>query len=276
MSEHDALRPGSPAFGAETIRSRRSVLAGALGLGVVTATGAFFGRSEAVANAASVSVDLHLPEVRVIHSGVPGQSVIALGIDDGPDPELTPMMLDVLASRGVHATFFQLGSAAERYPDLVAAVRDAGHEIGNHAWSHAHLMRISAPDAAEEVSRAQTLLSEIIGEAPKLFRPPYGEVSTPVIRAAASHNMNIALWSESLARLRVPATKRKLSDGSILLAHDGIVRRPLQAIDTRAQHIHEQRVSEIKGLGEFLDRAFNMGLRPTTISHLMEIATYPT
>ena len=91
--------------------------------------------------------------------GGPGE--LALTFDDGPNPACTPRLLDVLAAHNVRATFFMIGSFAEREPALVRRVHDAGHLIGDHSWSHPNLALTAAAKVAEELTRT-------------IFLPPRG------------------------------------------------------------------------------------------------------
>ncbi|MBM3813492.1 MAG: polysaccharide deacetylase family protein [Acidimicrobiia bacterium] len=98
---------------------------------------------------------------------------IALTFDDGPS-ESTAEILRVLESYGAKATFFQCGAHAERLPEEARAVSAAGHEIGNHTYTHARLWLRSAAYVRAEVERGQVALERVHGRAPRLFRAPYG------------------------------------------------------------------------------------------------------
>lgn len=101
----------------------------------------------------------------------------ALTFDDGPDRKYTPMVLDILSQYGVTATFFVVGTQAERYPEVLARIRDEGHEIGSHGYAHADMGKMTAADIAEDLRLADEALREAAGIVPALFRPPYGSVS---------------------------------------------------------------------------------------------------
>ncbi len=117
---------------------------------------------------------------RAVYCGPTERRSVALTFDDGPCPQ-TALVLDVLAREKVEATFFQLGMQAERYPDLAREVQRAGHEVGNHGFSHASLRPQLHPWSLpsfgrmwEELHRTQVVLQGISGTLPRLFRPPYG------------------------------------------------------------------------------------------------------
>lgn len=93
-----------------------------------------------------------------------GAKVAAFTFDDGPHATITPELLDALAQRGVHATFFVNGKNAERYPDIVLRAAAEGHQIANHTYSHSQLTKLSDEDVLYEVSRTQDYLSELLGK----------------------------------------------------------------------------------------------------------------
>jgi peptidoglycan-N-acetylglucosamine deacetylase len=104
---------------------------------------------------------------------------VALTFDDGPDPEFTPAVLDVLAQYGVKATFFMIGSRVERDPELVRRLVAEGHEIGNHSFSHPDFGRIADRNANLEIRATNLLLASVTGRSTLLFRPPFRADDTP-------------------------------------------------------------------------------------------------
>lgn len=112
---------------------------------------------------------------------------LALTFDDGPSPQLTPYILDVLAAKRVRATFFVQGENAERYPELVQRIRAEGHVVANHAWEHAWFPNLTPEQAEAEIRRTNELLTSINGVPPTLFRYPFGE-ATPGGDAAIARN----------------------------------------------------------------------------------------
>ncbi|HMV66040.1 MAG TPA: polysaccharide deacetylase family protein, partial [Myxococcota bacterium] len=100
---------------------------------------------------------------------------VALTFDDGPSGRTTPRVLDILRAEGVTATFFALGERLAAEPALAARVRDEGHLIGNHSWSHPDLGKLSAAAVESELRRTHEQLVKVAGEQPwRVFRPPYG------------------------------------------------------------------------------------------------------
>jgi peptidoglycan/xylan/chitin deacetylase (PgdA/CDA1 family) len=100
--------------------------------------------------------------------------LIGLTFDDGPSPERTAFVLDVLKQKGVKATFFLEGSHARQYPDLVRRIKAEGHVIGNHSWDHANFPEISEAEQKQQIDLTNDAIKAATGEAPKLMRFPHG------------------------------------------------------------------------------------------------------
>jgi peptidoglycan/xylan/chitin deacetylase (PgdA/CDA1 family) len=124
--------------------------------------------------------------------GDPGH--VALTFDDGPDPAATPRFAEVLADRGVRATFFLLGHMAARSPGLVADLAAAGHEIGVHGWDHRYLTLRGPRSTGEDLRRAADLIGAAAGGRPRLFRPPYGVLTGGALTAARHLGLTPVLW----------------------------------------------------------------------------------
>jgi peptidoglycan/xylan/chitin deacetylase (PgdA/CDA1 family) len=152
---------------------------------------------------------------------------VALTFDDGPDPVATPRVLELLAERGIRATFFLIGERAERHPDVVRAIVAGGHEVGNHTWRHRNAWFLSPAAAAREITEGARILGEIAGESPRLYRPPWGIVNVAALATARRLGLVTVLWSiqhEGL-RPRSPAAQLRhvagrLHDGAIIDLHD--------------------------------------------------------
>ena len=117
------------------------------------------------------------------HYGISAADQVAITFDDGPDPDWTPQMLDVLKEKGVKAAFFMVGSKMEDNPDLVQRVVAEGHEVGIHTYSHPDIAKISAERARLELHATQRLLEKLTGRSTLLFRPPYNADSQPADEA---------------------------------------------------------------------------------------------
>lgn len=123
----------------------------------------------------------------------PGE--LALTFDDGPNPAWTPQLLDVLARHGVHATFFMLGSRAEKEKELVRRVHAEGHLIGIHSWSHPNLSRSSGARIEQELEQSRAALEGILGEPVNFFRPPFGARRPAVFKIARKLGLTPVLWN---------------------------------------------------------------------------------
>jgi peptidoglycan/xylan/chitin deacetylase (PgdA/CDA1 family) len=158
---------------------------------------------------------------------------IAITIDDGPDPQATPAVLDLLAAHGAHATFFCIASQVRAQPALARRIVAAGHSLQNHSLRHRHGFALMGPrGVAREVGDAQAVLADVTGVLPHCFRAPAGLRSPlldPVLHRLGLH---LVSWSARgfdtrqgdatrvLARLT-----RGLAPGAIVLLHDGNARR---------------------------------------------------
>lgn len=163
------------------------------------------------------------------YHGTPGDRRIALTFDDGPHPRYTPRILDILAEEGVSATFFFIGQNVEFYPDTARAVLEAGHEIGNHTYSHPHLRRIKKETLLGEIDRADTVLHGIGCGATPLFRPPEGFLDTDYSRILDTAQKTAVLWSidtrdwaHTPSADIVKQVEAGLAGGDIILFHDYI------------------------------------------------------
>ena len=151
-----------------------------------------------------------------------------LTFDDGPDPQWTPRLLDALAQAGVRATFFVIGEAARRSPDLVRRTLAEGHGIGNHTWSHRHPWLMSERAARREVRDGAAAIADVTGRQAALFRPPHGRVRRCMIEEAQHHGQSLVLWSRSAIDWgpfgHAGSISRRLDairPGDIVLMHDG-------------------------------------------------------
>jgi peptidoglycan-N-acetylglucosamine deacetylase len=135
-------------------------------------------------------VDYHMPP------SMPGD--LLLTFDDGPHPEYTPPLLDLLDEYNARAVFFVIGEQAERRLDLVQACRDKGHFVANHTYTHLNDAiggRYTRSRVAEEIGKCSDLVQHAIGRATDWFRPPRGELNAKTWAASRDTNHRIMLWS---------------------------------------------------------------------------------
>lgn len=212
----------------------------------------------------------------MISKGPSQQPVIYLTFDDGPDPRFTPVILDILELFEVRATFFLVGQACGRFPELVRRIRDGGHQLGNHTQNHRHPWMLAQTRAREEVKEAQHTIRDLCGEAPRFFRPPYGRLRPAMLREAARLGMETVLWSRSAIDWghmgSVYATGRRLSRvvaGDIVLCHDAtrVRNRPDVTLSILPAFIQDclDRQLRFAGVGELFTAAAEQ--RPRSLSH---------
>jgi peptidoglycan/xylan/chitin deacetylase (PgdA/CDA1 family) len=153
---------------------------------------------------------------------------VYLTFDDGPDPEWTPRILDLLARAGAKATFFLVGEAAARQPALARRLLAEGHEVGNHSFSHRHPWTLPERAARREVSEGAEAIADVVGRAPRFFRPPHGRLRRCMIEEARARGEALVLWSRSAVDwgpwARAAGIARRLTGvaaGDIVLMHDG-------------------------------------------------------
>nr|AUN36438.1 peptidoglycan N-acetylglucosamine deacetylase [uncultured bacterium] len=154
----------------------------------------------------------------------PGQKLFALTFDDGPWPESTEEILHILDSYDAKATFYMVGQMVRTYPKIARKVRDGGHSIGNHSWSHPSRPR----NAVAEVQKTDAEIKKAVGVLPSSFRPPYGMLKNGLARQANREKMPVIIWSADSNDWRRPSAQtiantviRQAHPGGIALMHDG-------------------------------------------------------
>ncbi len=275
---------------------RRAVLRGIGGLGAVgLGTGLGYDRGAASrstwidAGTVEINGDMAvasqtselIPDVRVVWSLPVESNGVALTFDDGPDPEFTQRILEVLAHYRLHSTFNVMGSNALAHRDLLSQVIAAGHELGNHTWSHLDEAFVSPDGAAEELRRGKQVLTEAGVAHIRWFRPPRGVLTGAGMRAAAKAGHDILLWSVS-ATQQPTSTAAEVRDrllghvgaGHIVLLHDGIGRGTFDRSSKNAKDLTRQRHTEIDALPSIIEALTAKGLRLDTVSALLD--THPT
>lgn len=151
---------------------------------------------------------------------------IALTFDDGPGP-YTGKLLNILAARRVHATFFLLGSSVSHQPNLVRRISREGHEIGNHSYTHPDLTGLSTEEVEGELGKTQQAIYGALGRRPRLLRPPYGSTDEHVLQVAKKMRMPQIFWTVDTLdwqiRESAPVAEKATSHpgrGGIILMHD--------------------------------------------------------
>ena len=155
------------------------------------------------------------------------KNYIALTFDDGPHPIYTDRILQVLAEYGVRATFFQIGENLIYYGATATRVADAGHEIGNHTYTHRNLQKLKDPSIVEEILLCERAIKETVGVMPRLFRPPEGTKETRLCNILEGLGYTPIYWSVDTydwkgksAEQIADGVIKTVKSGDIILMHD--------------------------------------------------------
>ncbi len=190
------------------------------------------------------------------------EKIIALTFDDGPHRKYTPEILDVLAKYDARATFFIVGEHAEKNPNIVLRMNEAGHELANHTYTHP--LRSSVPNLLKEIKRTNETIYSISGFTPTLFRPVEGQYTDALIDAVVKEGYKVVMWSWHMDTLDwknpgvnkiVDIVLKGMKPGNVVLFHDGGGNR-------------EQTVEALKKILPELEK---QGYKFVTISELLEI-----
>ena len=165
---------------------------------------------------------------------------IALTFDDGPHPEFTPKLVEILKAEKIPATFFMIGHMADTYPQLVRLVNSNGFEIANHTYSHVTLTKLTDDQIDTEYQATNDLFRKLTGKTPRYCRPPGGDFDLNVLESAYGQKLITVLWTDDPGDYNNPGDTIlletetvKLSPGGIILLHDG----SQNTIDTLAKFI---------------------------------------
>lgn len=203
------------------------------------------------------------PGTKVSYTSAPAPGpFIAITFDDGPVVPNTPRLLDMLAARGIKATFFTVGYNVQRNPNIVRRIVADGHEIANHTWTHGKLSGMSDAGVRSELQRSHDALTSITGTAPRMYRPPYGAITARQKQWIMSEfGYPTILWSvdpqdwrtrsASMTRSRILNETRP---GAIILVHD----------------IHASSIDAMPGT---LDGLLAKGFRFVTVSQLINLSS---
>jgi peptidoglycan/xylan/chitin deacetylase (PgdA/CDA1 family) len=201
-----------------------------------------------------------------IWAGEPSKHAVALTFDDGPSPRYTPEILALLKQYGAHATFFVLGCKVEKYPRLIKAMLQDGHEVGNHTFSHPRLPKTEQLARERELERTRLDL-DLLGcpQKHKLIRPPYSAYDDRLVSYLSHTHRELVLWSIDSGDWRgleagkiVKNVLARVRNGSIIVFHDS---------DEKDQADRKPTVEALKVILPALRKA---GYRLVTVSELVE------
>jgi peptidoglycan/xylan/chitin deacetylase (PgdA/CDA1 family) len=192
---------------------------------------------------------------------------IGITFDDGPDPEVTPQVLDMLEAHGARATFFCIAEKASRHPALCREIVRRGHGVENHSRRHSHAFALNGLGGfRREISAAQAVIAEASGRPPRFFRTPAGlrnPLLDPVLHALG---LRLVSWTRRGFDTRrddaghvAALLTQSLAAGDILLMHDG-----------NSARTAEGRPVVLEVLPRVLDRARSLNLRPVALHQAIE------
>ncbi|MBC3986490.1 polysaccharide deacetylase family protein [Streptomyces sp. AC536] len=259
------LLPARPPFGsvtagelAERARSAPDALAR-----VTAEGGSLTGRAEEYDDGVRRSEPTRAALVasgRCVEHGRRDAPRVALTFDDGPDPVYTRQVLEILARYDARATFFCVGHHVAALPDEVRRIAAAGHEVGNHSWSHPFLPDLTPDQLREQLDRTATEVARVTGEAPTRFRPPYGGLSPEVLATLADHPTTLTLWDVDSRDWSRPGPERIAASvlatarpGSVVLMHEGA----------------GDRSQTVRALPSIIEGLLERGLEPVTLHDLL-------
>lgn len=196
---------------------------------------------------------------------------VALTFDDGPTPGATDRVLDTLGELGVKAAFFVVGRNVEQHPKLVERMHAGGHIVGNHSFDHSHFGLFGRGGYwRAQMARADETIRQIIGRRPALFRPPMGQKTGHISKAAAGAGHTVVTWTRrafdgvgaSPARIvnRLAASR----PGDILLLHDGL----------EPNAIRRDPAATVQSVRPLIEQLRARGLEPQALDEMLGVAAY--
>lgn len=214
---------------------------------------------------------------KTIVSGPPDRHVVALTYDDGPNPPYTNEILAVLRAEHVRATFFVVGRAVAAYPGVVKREAADGDAIGNHTWSHGHLVLYDAAGLRRTLQRTDAAIYAATKEHTRIMRPPFGGRDWFVLDQARKLGYTPVMWSVPLAndweyppaRLIASRVLRYARDGAIIALHDGN-----RGIVCAGAHVSPRtcdRSADVEATRLIVDALKRQGYRFVTIPELLRM-----
>ncbi|MNJ49953.1 Peptidoglycan-N-acetylmuramic acid deacetylase PdaC [compost metagenome] len=189
--------------------------------------------------------------------------VIAFTFDDGPNPLYTRQLIEIFSKVNGKATFFMLGDQIDAHEDVTQEVLDAGHEIGNHTYTHPDLTTLTLQDAQSEILRMEERITGLTGKKPLTFRPPYFGINKDILQFVTDRgyytigavNGEARDWEQPGTEFIVEQTRKTVDKGKVLIFHDG----------------YGDRSQSVEAVRLLLDELQAEGYRFVTVSELIEI-----
>lgn len=214
---------------------------------------------------------------KTIVSGPSDRRIVALTFDDGPNPPYTNAILDVLEREHVHATFFLVGRAVAAYPGVVRReVRD-GDAVGNHTWSHGHMILWDAAQVRASLVKTDDAIYRAAGVHTRIMRPPFGARDWLVLDQARRLGYTPVMWSVPLPNdweqppphVIADRVLPYVHDGAIIVLHDG--NRGIVCAETQAPNGTCVRRSEIEATRLIVERLRAQGYHFVTVPELLAL-----
>ncbi|MGY1625006.1 polysaccharide deacetylase family protein [Geodermatophilus sp. SYSU D00965] len=214
---------------------------------------------------------------RVVWNTTVTEPVAAITFDDGPTTEYTPRILDALDRAGVTATFNVMGWNGVHHPEVLREVVAAGHEIGNHTWTHRDLTTLTQRETRDELVRCKDEVEALLGQPFTSFRPPRGELTGYALRIAAELGYDTFIWSVT----RGPGDRTEVAEigdymgqtveaGDVLGLHDGIGRGTFDPQAAFAVALAQRRDLEVRALPSALQQIADRGITLVSANRLLE------
>lgn len=198
-----------------------------------------------------------LPASAPVYCGDPGVPYVALTVNVFWGEEYLPAMLDIMQKYNVRATFFLGGSWVRKFPALARSIAQAGHELGNHSYSHPYPDRLSREANQKEILRAEEEIFQATGQRTRLYAPPYGEKGKAVLDAAAGLGYTTILWSVDTIDWQRPSPRI-------------ITRRVLDKVHNGAIILMHPTAPTVQALPEIISGLRARGYIPVTVSQLLQ------
>lgn len=191
---------------------------------------------------------------------LPAQHGVALTFDDGPHPEGTPQILELLAAHNARATFFVVGEQVAKRPELAQRITAEGHLIALHAHRHRLQLRLTAKELQDDYERGLAAIQDATNQTPTLHRPPFGIYSETGLKAAKDHALQPLLWSAWGKDWRKFTTPQRIANrviadlrpGAVILLHDadfysakGSHQRTARALERILMHLRQAKTGTV-------------------------------
>ena len=205
----------------------------------------------------SLSPNAEEEKLLPVYSVETDEKVLSVTFDCAWTAEDIPIILSTLKNYNCRATFFVVGSWAEKYPECVKLIHDAGHEVAGHSYNHAHYNSMSEEELIQDMNKCDAVIKAIAGENLPIFRTPYGEYNNTVVKAANDSGRTLIQWDvDSLDWKDLTAQQMekrilpKVKNGSVILFHNG-TKHTASALPTLLEKLTSEGYS-FKSVGEMI------------------------